>query len=100
MDIHILFMNDSPRVAYEDAKMAEHDRKMHMKQSDGSIDQGIFHVKTVPLIRGPANGPRAIRDAIEIVGRAPTIHRAILNRHRAEWPTLWRAIDLLLGEIP
>lgn len=37
-----------------------------------------------------------LRLAIEDEGPRPDLHRATLARHRAEWPTLWRAIDNLL----
>ena len=39
-----------------------------------------------------------IRQAIEIEGPYPKVHRKIFNRHRREWPTLWRAIDNILNE--
>jgi hypothetical protein len=37
-----------------------------------------------------------LRSAIEDEGRAPEYHRAMMVRHRTEWPTFWRAIDRLL----
>lgn len=37
----------------------------------------------------------AIIAAIEQPGRSPAYHRAIMSRHRREWPVLWRAIDAL-----
>lgn len=39
----------------------------------------------------------ALRAAIENEGLRPDVHRAIMARHRHEWPTLWRAIDALLA---
>jgi hypothetical protein len=33
--------------------------------------------------------------AIRIEGPAPRVHREVMARHRAEWPTLWAAIDRL-----
>lgn len=30
-------------------------------------------------------------------GPRPEVHRDVLERHRAEWPTLWRAIDALVA---
>lgn len=33
--------------------------------------------------------------AIRVEGRSPTWHRRVMARHRAEWPTLWRALDRL-----
>lgn len=38
-----------------------------------------------------------LRRAIHDPGPARLAHRATLARHRAEWPTLWRAIDHLLA---
>lgn len=41
----------------------------------------------------------ALQDAVVVVlaaiddsGREPAVHHQIMNQHRAEWPTLWRAI--------
>lgn len=39
-----------------------------------------------------------LRAAILNPGPVPRHHYAVLNRHRQEWPTLWRAIDALLKE--
>lgn len=33
--------------------------------------------------------------AIDNPGPRPDYHRAVMERHRAEWPTLWRALDNL-----
>lgn len=38
-----------------------------------------------------------LRRAIEDRGQRPDVHDAIMRRHRAEWPTLWAAIDALLA---
>jgi hypothetical protein len=53
MIIHILFQNDSPQMAFADEARAERVRKALAKESDGSIEQGIFHIKSVELIEGP-----------------------------------------------
>lgn len=37
----------------------------------------------------------AILRAIEDEGPSPAHHRAIMRRHREEWPALWRALDKL-----
>jgi hypothetical protein len=37
-----------------------------------------------------------IRRSVEDEGPEPAYHRAIVKRHRKEWPTLWRALDRLL----
>ncbi len=39
-----------------------------------------------------------LREAIENEGPKPRYHREVMERHRREWPTLWAAIDRLLGE--
>lgn len=39
----------------------------------------------------------ALRAAVEDEGPRPDLHREVMARHRAEWPTLWTAIDRLLG---
>ena len=39
-----------------------------------------------------------LREATTNEGTHPDHHRRIMVRHRAEWPTLWRIIDLLLEE--
>lgn len=39
-----------------------------------------------------------VREAITNEGPAPKVHHQIMARHRAEWPTLWAAIDRLLSE--
>lgn len=36
---------------------------------------------------------RRLERAITDEGPATVLHRRTANRHRAEWPTLWRAID-------
>ena len=39
---------------------------------------------------------KAIRDlfaAIEDSGPKPDVHQRIMDVHRREWPTLWKAID-------
>lgn len=38
----------------------------------------------------------AIRNAVLDEGPNPAYHRAMLARHRREWPTLWQAIDAIL----
>lgn len=43
-------------------------------------------------------GLEQLRRAIQDEGPQPEFHRAVMRRHRAEWPTLWRAIDTLLAE--
>lgn len=40
-----------------------------------------------------------IKRAVVVPGPVPQHHRSILARHRAEWPTLWDAIDHLLGAL-
>ena len=37
----------------------------------------------------------AILRAINDPGPNPAYHREVMARHRAEWPTLWEAIDRL-----
>ena len=39
-----------------------------------------------------------LRKAIANKGPSPTHHQAVMKRHRQEWPTLWQAIDNLIGE--
>lgn len=39
----------------------------------------------------------ALRQAILDKGPAPLRHDQIMAKHRAEWPTLWAAIDDLLA---
>lgn len=34
-----------------------------------------------------------LEDAIVNEGPHPEYHHQVLDRHRAEWPTLWAAID-------
>jgi hypothetical protein len=34
--------------------------------------------------------------AIKISGKAPAYHRSVMERHRAQWPALWRALDQLV----
>lgn len=38
-----------------------------------------------------------LREAIRNEGSHPAWHRGIMERHRREWPTLWKAIDALLA---
>jgi hypothetical protein len=38
-----------------------------------------------------------LRSAIEDEGRFPTVHRAIMERHRQQWPYLWKVLDAALG---
>ena len=38
-------------------------------------------------------------DAVKNEGRVPAYHHAVLKEHRAEWPTLWRAIDAIIKEM-
>lgn len=37
-----------------------------------------------------------LRRAIKNPGHNPSYHQQVMDRHRAEWPTLWNAIDNLL----
>lgn len=37
-----------------------------------------------------------VRHAVDNPGPRPDVHREIMARHRAEWPTLWDAIDWLI----
>ena len=39
----------------------------------------------------------AIRAAITDAGPHPEYHYTLMERHRAEWPTLWAALDALLA---
>lgn len=39
----------------------------------------------------------AIEAAIHDEGPEPRYHHKMMAKHRAEWPTLWRAIDALLA---
>ena len=39
---------------------------------------------------------KSIRKAVFDEGRAPGHHHAVMNRHRREWPVLWKAIDKAL----
>lgn len=36
---------------------------------------------------------QAVISAIRDPGSHPDWHREVMARHRAEWPTLWRALD-------
>jgi len=38
-----------------------------------------------------------LREALENAGANPVHHRLTMQRHRQEWPTLWAAIDKVLG---
>lgn len=38
-----------------------------------------------------------IRDAIREPGSNPAFHQQVMDKHRAEWPYLWREIDVLLA---
>ena len=46
-----------------------------------------------PVFRGLAK----LRAAIEDEGPNPEHHRDVMKLHRQQWPTLWAAIDELLG---
>lgn len=35
-------------------------------------------------------------EALNNEGPVPSHHRWMLNKHRQEWPRLWRAIDLIV----
>lgn len=39
----------------------------------------------------------AVSRAIHDQGPVPGFHRRVADRHRREWPTLWRALDQLVG---
>jgi hypothetical protein len=41
-----------------------------------------------------------IRRAIADPGSHPDHHRMVMAKHRAEWPTLWRALDRLTATPP
>lgn len=38
-----------------------------------------------------------VRQAVRVEGSHPDHHRQVMRRHRQEWPTLWAAIDALIG---
>lgn len=40
-----------------------------------------------------------LRRAVVLPGPQPQWHRSVIARHRAEWPTLWRAIDQVLAAL-
>ena len=42
----------------------------------------------------------AVRRAITDAGSHPGYHRSVMRRHRAEWPSLWHALDKLLADRP
>lgn len=37
----------------------------------------------------------SVIEALDVEGRCPPQHRAVMRKHRYEWPVLWRAIDAL-----
>lgn len=37
--------------------------------------------------------------AVELAGPHPEYHATVVARHRQEWPTLWQAIDELIGAV-
>lgn len=41
-------------------------------------------------------GILALSEALSGEGPRPDVHREIMARHRAEWPTLWAAIDKIM----
>lgn len=41
----------------------------------------------------------AVRSAVHEPGPMPNFHRRVADRHRREWPTLWRALDSLVGRL-
>lgn len=41
---------------------------------------------------------RNLWSAVYNEGPRPDVHRAIMARHRQEWPTLWEAIDAVLRD--
>lgn len=45
------------------------------------------------------NAAHEVKRAVVVPGPVPQHHRSIMSRHRAEWPTLWEAIDHLLGAL-
>lgn len=42
----------------------------------------------------------AVLRAIDDAGPQPKYHADVMRRHRAEWPTLWRAIDEFRASTP
>jgi hypothetical protein len=50
MYVHILFQNDGPLLAYVDPAVADREQRKRQRDSDGSIEQGIFHVKSVMVV--------------------------------------------------
>ena len=43
-----------------------------------------------------AHAIRDVRRAVQNEGPVPKHHRAVMARHRREWPALWEAIDRLM----
>lgn len=48
-------------------------------------------------LRGHIDRLAAVRRAIWDAGPFPSYHREVMERHRREWPTLWKALDELLA---
>lgn len=51
---------------------------------------------TVPAPANLIDALNDVRRAVRDQGPVPAHHRAVLRRHREEWPALWRALDRLI----
>ena len=56
-EVHILLRNDEPLMAFE--SISEANIMVHRKEqtSDSSIEQGIYHLRTIPFIQKAPDRP-------------------------------------------
>lgn len=70
---------------------------------EATLDALVHPPATVPhpfvALRpdNPGDDLTELLAAVNNTGSHPEYHREVMRRHRREWPTLWKAIDRLLG---
>lgn len=65
------------------------------KAYDDGRQLGLVHGRR--QAEGLVEKVEAVRKAVADAGPVPSHHRSVLDCHRREWPTLWRALDALVG---
>lgn len=83
------------------SELSEHLRTLARRAPEHKVPTWAIDAKdalreAADIIEALETKAEVVRRAVDDAGPRPDVHREIMARHRAEWPTLWDAIDWLI----